>query len=144
MKKVLRRVAFIAAGYVLVVLAINAVAGITQPELGAGAGEGVLRTFADDGTAYERRLAVLDDNGTLWIVSVQHFRRWYHRLLENPSVELVRNNDVRSYRAVPVDRPETVVRLTHRMERRVGTAQFWLMRAVWLFAEFKVVRLDPV
>ena len=123
MKRVLRPVAFIAAGYVLVVLAINAVAGITQPELGAGAGEGILRTFAEDGTAYERRLAVLDDNGTLWVVSVQHFRRWYHRLLENPSVELVQNNEVRSYRAVPVDEPETIVRLTQRMEDRVGAAR---------------------
>lgn len=129
--------------YVLLALAINGFAGVTQPELGAGAGEGVLRTFADDGSVYERRLAVLDDGGTLWLVSVQYFRRWYDELSRNPEVELVREGDVERYRAVPVDTPEARDRMTELMRSRAGPLQYGLMRAVWFFAEIKPVRLDP-
>ena len=103
MKRTAQIVATLFGAYVLLVLAINGVAGVVQPELGAGLGEGVLRTFSDDGDVYERRLAVVEDDGVLWLASVQHFRKWYRRLVENPNVELVRGGEVRSYRAVPVE-----------------------------------------
>ncbi len=143
MRRTIRILAGTLAAYLILVFAINGVGGLVQPELGAGAGEGVLRTFADDGSVYERRLAVIDDDGTLWLVSVQHFRRWYSRLLRNPAVELVRNDEVRPYRAVPVDDPETNARIRMLLEARAGSFKFNLARALWLFAEIKVVRLDP-
>ena len=143
MGRMIRILAGMLGAYVFLALAINGIAGVVQPALGAGAGEGVLRTFADDGSVYERRLAVIDDDGTLWLVSVQHFRRWYNRLLRNPDVELVQNDKVRPYRAVPVDDPRTNARVRQILEARAG-AQFPLMRALWLFAEIKAVRLDPL
>jgi len=142
LKRTLRTLAALAGGYVLLALVIFSAAGLVQPELGAGAGEGVLRTFADDGV-HERRLAVVDDDGTLWVASVQHFRRWYDRLVQNPEVELVRNDEVRRYHAVPVD-SETSQRISLLLEERAGAFRFSIMRAVWLFAEIRAVRLDPL
>ena len=131
------------AAYVVIVLGVNGIAGIVQPELGAGAGEGVLRTFSSDGEVYERRLAVVDDAGVLWLVSVQHFRHWYDRAVANPEVELVRGGEVQLYRAVPVRSPEAREHLTELLEARAGTVRFAVMRAFWLFAEIKPLRLDP-
>ncbi len=130
--------------YLFLALTLNGVAGVVQPELGAGSGEGVLRTFSDDGEAYERRLAVVDDAGVLWLASVQHFRRWYDRAITNPDVELVRDGEVRRYRAVPVDTPAARARLTELLRARAGSTQFAVMRAFWLFASIKPLRLDPL
>ena len=141
--RVMKFAAMIVGAYVLLVLAINGIAGVVQPELGAGSGEGVLRTFSEDGEVYERRLAVVDDAGVLWLASVQHFRRWYHRAVANPDVELVRDGEVRPYRAVPVDTPATRAHLTELLRSRAGSARFAVMRAVWLFASIKPLRLDP-
>lgn len=141
--RIAKAAAMIVGAYVLLVLAINGTAGVVQPELGAGSGEGVLRTFSEDGEVYERRLAVVDDAGVVWLLSVQHFRRWYHRAITNPDVELVRDGEVRPYRAVPVDTPATREHLTELLRSRAGSARFAVMRAVWLFASVKPLRLDP-
>ena len=143
MQRVLEAAAVTLAGYVALALLLNGIAGVLQPSLGAGAGEGTLRTFSEDGEVYERRLAVLDDNGTLWLVSVQHFRRWYDRLVQNPDVELLREGELRSYRAVPVDDADVDMRLERILVDRAGAWRFRVMRAGWLFAPIKAVRLDP-
>ena len=144
MKRAIKAVAGLLATYVVLVLAMNGVAGVVQPELGVGAGEGLLRTFSPDGEIYERQLAVIDDDGILWLVSVQYFRRWYERLVENPGVELVREGEVRAYRAVPVDEESVASRIERLLIQRTGVMRFWMMRAGWLFAPIKAVRLDPV
>lgn len=144
MKRIAQVLATLFGAYVLLVLTINGVAGVVQPELGAGPGEGVLRTFSDDGDVYERRLAVVEDDGVLWLASVQHFRKWYSRLVENPNVELVRDGEVRAYRAVPVDTPEAQDRLIQLLRERAGSTRFAVMRAFWFFASIKPVRLDPL
>ena len=143
MKRTVQVVGALFGAYLLLVLTLNGVAGVVQPELGAGPGEGVLRTFSEDGEVYERRLAVVEDAGVLWLVSVQHFRKWYHRLVENPNVELVRGGEVRPYRAVAVNTPESRDRLTRLLRNRAGSTRFAVMRAFWLFARLKPVRLDP-
>ena len=141
--RIAKSTSILGGAYLFLVFTINGIAGIVQPELGAGSGEGVLRTFSDDGEVYERRLAVVDDAGVLWLVSVQHFRRWYHRAVANPDVELVREGKVRPYRAVPVDTPAAQAHLTELLRSRAGSARFAVMRAVWLFASIKPLRLDP-
>ena len=141
--RIARSTTVLVGAYLFLVFTINGIAGIVQPELGAGSGEGVLRTFSDDGEVYERRLAVVDDAGVLWLASVQHFRSWYHRAIANPDVELVRNGEVRSYRAVPVDTAAARARLTELLRDRAGSAQFAVMRALWLFARIEPLRLDP-
>jgi len=85
----------------------------------------------------------VDDDGTLWIQSGHHFRGWYHRLLLDPEVELVRNGEVRAYRAVPVDTPEAEARVRVLLKQRTGPVRFYLIRTFLLFADMKPVRLDP-
>ena len=141
--RAVRIAAFALAAYVGITLSGNGLAGIFQPELGAGSGEGVLRTFTSDGEVYERRLAVVEDGDVLWLASVQYFRRWYDRAVANPEVELVRNGQVELYRAVPVRTPGARAHLTQLLEVRAGAVRFAFMRAFWLFAEIKPLRLDP-
>ena len=143
MKRILRRLAFVLIGFVVLALGVDAIVGISQPALEPGAAEGVLRTFGEDGELHENRLVVVEDGGTLWIQSGHHFRGWYHRLLGNPEVELVRNGETRAYRAVPLDTPETEARVESLLKQRTGAFRFHLIRALLLFADVKPVRLDP-
>jgi len=143
MRRIARTVVLFLVGFVLLALGIDALVGIRQPVLQPGAAEGVLRTFDENGNVYEKRLLVVDDEGTPWIQSGHHFRGWYHRLLRNPEVELVRNGEVRAYHAVPLDTPETEARIKYLMRQRSGAFRFYLIRTLLLFADVKPVRLDP-
>ena len=142
MRRILRTLAILLAAYVVLALAIGGVIGMLQPAFGPEGAQGILRTFDQNGRVHETRLAVIDDGGTLWIQSAQHFRGWYDRLLLNPEVELLRNADVRAYRAVPLDTPETESGVSNLLKQR-GTFRFYLFRALLLFADVKPVRLDP-
>jgi hypothetical protein len=143
MKRIVRTLALVLAGFVALALGVDAVVGIGQPTLEPGAAEGVLRTFDADGTLHENRLVVVEDAGTLWIQSGHHFRGWYDRLLRNPEVELVREGETRAYLAVPLDTPETEALVRSRLKERTGTFRFHLIRTLLLFADMKPVRLDP-
>ena len=143
MRRIGRTLALLLVGFVLFALGVDAIVGIRQPVLQPGAAEGILRTFGENGNVHEKRLAVVDDGGTLWIQSAHHFRGWYHRLLRNPEVELVRNGEVRAYHAVPLDTPETEARIKNLMKQRAGAFRFYTIRTLLLFADVKPVRLDP-
>ena len=138
--RVLRWVAIIAGVYVVVALTLDGMIAYFQP---TGGGTGVLRTFDEQGQPHERVLGILDDGGTLWVESGHHFRGWYNRLRHNPDVELVRDGEVRAYRAVAVDTPEAERRIKQLMWEGAGPVGYWLGRALLLFAEIKPVRLDP-
>jgi hypothetical protein len=142
MRRTLRTLALLLLGFVAFALGIDAIVGIRQPSLQPGGAEGVLRTFDETGNVHETRLAVVDDGGTLWLQSAHHFRGWYHRLLRNPEVELVRDGGVRAYRAVPVDTPETEARIEQLLKQRAGALRFYTIRTLLLFADVKPVRLD--
>ena len=141
--RIVRTLVILLVAFVLLALGIDAIIGIRQPVLQPGAAEGVLRVFDENGNVYEKRLLVIDDGGTPWIQSGHHFRGWYHRLLRNPEVELVRNGEVRAYRAVPLDTPETEGRMKSLIRERNGAFRFYLIRTLLLFADMKPVRLDP-
>ena len=143
MKRIVRTVVLSLSGFVVLALGIDAIVGLRQPVLQPGPAEGVLRTFDEEGNVHETRLAVVDDGGTLWLQSAHHFRGWYHRLLRNPEVELVRNGEVRAYRATPVDTPEAEARIKSLLRERVGPLRFYTIRTLLLFADVKPVRLDP-
>jgi hypothetical protein len=143
MTRILRILVSGLAVFVALALAVDGVIGVLQPALQPGAAEGVLRTFDEKGGVEETRLAVLDDGGTLWIQSGHHFRGWYHRLLRNLDCELVRDGEVRAYRAVPIDTPETEALVAGLLKRRAGAFRFTLIRTILLFADIKPVRLDP-
>ena len=54
-----------------------------------------------------------------------------------------RGGETRAYRAVPVETPEAKARVRELLEERAGTARFYVIRALLLFAEIRPVRLDP-
>ena len=143
MRRTLWTMALVLAGYVARALGTTAIGGIFQPELGSEkTRDGVLRTFDENGGVYERRLAVFEgEGGALWIVSVQYFRRWYGRLLRNPNVEFVMDGEARAFRAVPV---EEAARWLDAIVRERAGGRYYMMRATWLFAPWKPVRLDPI
>lgn len=134
------RIAAISFGvYVILGLCIDAAIGYFQPQAGKTA---VLRTFDDRGQAKETVLGLLDDNGQLWVESGHWFRGWYHRVLNHPDVELIRGDETGAYRAIPVDTPEAVDRVTKLMGKGDG-ARYWVGRTMLLYAPIKPVRLDP-
>ena len=49
MARIVKAGALLVSAYLVVVLSVNGIAGVVQPELGAGSGEGVLRTFSAGG-----------------------------------------------------------------------------------------------
>jgi len=142
-RRIVRTVGLAIAGLVVLALGIDALVGVSQPAFEAGAAEGVLRTLDEAGKLHESRLVVIDDGGVLWIQSAHHFRGWYHRLLRNPDVELVRSGETRAYRAVPLDTPETEARIEQLLKQRAGAFRYYLIRTLLLFADVKPVRLDP-
>ncbi len=143
MRRIIRTLALLLVGFVVLALGIDAIVGMRQPVLQPGAAEGILRTFDENGNVYETRLAVVDYGGTPWLQSAHHFRSWYHRLLRNPEVELARNGEVRAYHAVAIDTPETEARIKNLLKERAGVLRFYTIRILLLFADVKPVRLDP-
>ena len=138
--KIIRVVAVIIGIYVGLGLALDGAIGYVQPQSDVTV---VLRTFDEAGNAQDTVLSLLDDDdGTLWVESGHWFRGWYHRLVANPKVELVRDGEVETYRAVPVDSAEAVERVTKLMGKG-ESAGYWVGRVMLLFAPIKPVRLDP-
>jgi hypothetical protein len=134
------RIALVVLGvYVLLGLAADAAIGWFQPQAGSTA---VLRTFDAAGTPRDTVLALHDDAGTLWVESGHWFRGWYHRVLANPDVELIRGGVVARYHAVPVATPEALEHMKLLMGKGKG-AGYWVGRTMLLWAPIKPVRLDP-
>ncbi len=69
-------------------------------------------------------------------------RGWYHRVVSNPEVELVRGGKAEPYRAVLLDTPEAVDTVTKLMGKG-SRAGYWVGRTMLLWAPIKPVRLDP-
>ncbi len=137
--KIVRIAVIVIAVYVVLGLALDGAIGYFQPQ---SAKTAVLRTFDEAGNAQETVLSLLDDDGTLWVESGHWFRGWYHRLVANPDVELVRDGEAETYRAVPVDTAEAIERVTKLMGKG-ESAGYWVGRVMLLFAPIKPVRLDP-
>ena len=128
-------------GYLFVVLAVEAYITIAQPRVGGL--EAVLRTFDEEGTPHDNRLALINDGETLWVQSGHHFRGWYDRLRRNPDVELIRDGVAKPYRAVALDTDEARDRVMTLLRERGSAGRFYTIRALLLFAPIKPVRLDP-
>jgi hypothetical protein len=137
--KLVRLLVIVFGVYVVLGLTLDAAIGYFQPQRGNTA---VLRTFDKDGQAKDTVLALLDDNGQLWVESGHWFRGWYQRVMANPDVELIRGGQAAPYRAVPVDTPDGLERVQTLMGKGKG-ARYWAARVMLLFAPIKPVRLDP-
>lgn len=138
--KIIRIVTLALAIYIALGLALDAAIGTFQPQIENQTA--VLRTFDESGQAQETVLSLLDDDGQLWVESGHWFRGWYHRVVANADVELVRGGEAVAYRAVPVDSDEAVQTVTRLMGKGQG-AGYWVGRAMLLWAPVKPVRLDP-
>jgi hypothetical protein len=134
------------AAYVVLALALDAYVAATQPEFSSeGVESVVLHSFDSDGTRHTTALAGFDDQGQLWVQSGHHFRGWYHRIKENPQVEVARNGGEPSpYTATPVETPEAEQHLIDLIKQRTGNIGHYGTRALLLFADIRPVKLDPV
>jgi hypothetical protein len=106
-----------------------------QPE-NIGGGTIVITTTDAGGTAHERVLSPIDDDGTLF-VSANHWpRAWYRRALANPDVKVTRDGETTDYRAVPVSEEER--------ERLLDKPGFPALAYLFTgFAPRQFLRLDP-
>ena len=96
----------------------------------------ILTTFAADGSAKDRVLARIEDDGKLY-VSANHWpRTWYHRAVENPSVQVTIDEEKRDYLAVPVVGAEH-----ERLTEEYGFP--FLARIFTGFPPRAYLRLDP-
>ena len=138
--KILRRLLIVVGAYVVLALALDGMIASFQPQSGS---TGVLRTFDAAGEPHDRVLGILDDDGQLWVESGHWFRGWYHRVRENPNVELIRDGETKPYRAVPLFTAEAQDRVIGLMKQGAGNYGYWAGRTMLLFAPIKPVRLDP-
>ncbi|MCE2391866.1 MAG: hypothetical protein J4G09_10355 [Proteobacteria bacterium] len=137
--RIVKIAAWILGVYVVLGLVMDGAIGYYQPQ---SEGTAVLRSFDAEGQSHDTVLSLLEDDGTLWVESGHWFRGWYHRVRANPDVELIRDGEPGAYRAVPLDTPEAVDRVTRLMGKGAG-AGYYIGRTMLLWAPIKPVRLDP-
>lgn len=138
--KIVRWLLIVIGAYLVLALALDGLIANFQPQSDR---TGVLRTFDLAGEPHDRVLSLLDDDGQLWVESGHWFRGWYHRLRENPKVELIRDGQARPYRAVPLYTAEAQAHVIALMKKGAGSFGYWAGRTMLLFAPIKPVRLDP-
>ena len=128
--------------YVALAVGLEAYTALAQPPFESD-GECVLRSFDDEGNAYDTQLALFREGDTLWVQSGHHLRGWYDRILANPDVELVGEGEAKPYRAVALDTEEAREHLKGVIMQRTGVGGYYAIRTLLLFAPIKPVRRDP-
>lgn len=83
----------------------------------------VLRTEEPDGTWYQSRLWIVDDDGAAWLHGDRD-SRWVRNLTSRPIVVVVRAGEVHRYRATPVPGPH--LRLHELLRAKYGFADRWV------------------
>ena len=85
----------------------------------------VLHTADAAGRGYETSMWVVDHEGEPWVRVANPERGWYLRLLENPSVELVRNGRAQRYTAEPHDTPDAIAAVDAAFREKYGVVDWW-------------------
>ncbi len=94
----------------------------------------VITTTAGDGTSKDRVLGRIESNGQLF-VSANHWpRAWYHRVRENPNVQVTLDGEKADYLAVPATEEEI---------DRIEPGFPIVVRILTGFPPRKFLRLDP-
>lgn len=83
----------------------------------------VLRTQEADGSWYESRLWIVDDDGASWLHG-NRGSRWMENLAARPTVEVRRAGETHRYRAAIVPGPHP--RIHERMREKYGAADRWV------------------
>ncbi len=129
----LKPIAIAVCVYVGVVFAFETLIGVFQP---TNESTLVLTTRDRDGNTNERVLTRLESGGQLYVAANHWPRRWYHRVLEHPEVEIALEGETGAYRAVPVAGAEH-----DRVNEENDTGV--VFRILTGFPPRKFVRLDP-
>ena len=121
----------VGAGYLILVLLLEAVIWKVQPDM-----DGVVTLHVNTGdTIVKRKLYGLEYNSTLYVSSNHWFRKWYHAIVENPDIKVERADTVGLYTATPIDGDEhTQVALQYNMG--------FILRLLCGFAPQRFLRLD--
>ena len=85
----------------------------------------VLRTADRDGRRYETKMWAVDHRGEPWVRVANPQREWYRRLLENPSVELVRDGKTTRCSAGPDTTPATAAEVDAAFRAKYGLVDWW-------------------
>ena len=131
--KAVKIVAIAIGVYVGIVVAFESLIGVFQP---TNEGTLVLTTYDPDGTAHERVLSRVDNDGKLY-VSVNHWpRAWYRRALATPDVRVTQDENTENFTAVEVEGAE--------YDQVVAANQHpFIFRFLTGFPPRHIIRLDP-
>jgi len=86
----------------------------------------VLRTFDPSGGTHEARVWVADADGQTWIEVADARKEFYRRILADPEVEVVRNEETARYRAVPDPSRAAHDRVRALLAEKYGLADRWI------------------
>lgn len=140
MRKTRLILACLLAAYLVLGLTFGGLVGYLQPE---DDGTAVIRTFDPDGTAHETVVRpVTDEDGQIWILSGQWLRSWYHRAVENPAVELLKNNELKPFRVTVIEDEEQIEKVMTLRRGKASATGVFLYRALFFFAPIKILKLE--
>jgi hypothetical protein len=131
--KAVKIVALLFFLYVGLVAAFESMLGFFQP---ANQTTLVITTTDGEGRSYDRVVARLESGGQLYVAANHWPRAWYRRALENPSVDVVSEDESGPYVAVPVTDAEH-----DRVDSDNGLG--FVFRFLTGFPPRYFVRLDP-
>lgn len=119
--------------YAGIVTAFESLIGVFQP---TNEGTLVLTTYDPDGTAHDRVLSRVEEDGRLY-VSVNHWpRAWYRRVLATPDVQVTQDEKTENFTAVEVEGTE--------YDQVVAANQHpFVFRFLTGFPPRHIIRLDP-
>jgi hypothetical protein len=86
----------------------------------------LLRTRMSEGAVRETRVWIADEDGCAWLEAATAERAWYAELIANPRVEVLRDGEIRIYRAVPEPGPEGHARIRRLLAQKYGLADRWV------------------
>ena len=102
-----------------------------------------LTTYDTSGTPHETRLWIVDHEDAEWLRTGHDKKGWYVRIGSNPRVELSRNGETSTRRAVPITTPEVIAAINEKFTEKYGSAD-WIV-ALSGDAKARIpVRLDPM
>jgi len=103
----------------------------------------LLRIPVEDGHRMDVRVWIADDGGETWIEVASPEREYYRRLLQQPSIEVIRGDATARYRAVPDTSRAAHDRIRSLLAAKYGLADRWIGLLVDTSGSV-AVRLDPV